>query len=59
MARQKKDHKAFNIRMDAAIFDTFEKYAEDKGQTKTIAVERILKEHLEREGYKIQKNSGN
>lgn len=57
MPREKKDYKALNIRMDAAIYDTLSQYAEDKGQNKTVAVERIIKAHLEKEGYEIKKKT--
>ena len=45
--------------MSSDIYDTLTQYADDKGQNKTVAVERILKEHLEKEGYKIEKKSSN
>lgn len=59
MSKQKKDWTALNIRMSSDIYDTLSQYADDKGQNKTVAVERILKEHLEKEGYKIEKKSSN
>lgn len=59
MSKQKKDWAALNIRMNSAIYDTLSQHADDKGQNKTVAVERILKEHLEKEGYKIEKKSSN
>lgn len=57
MPKQKKDWTALNIRMSSDIYDTLSQYADDKGQNKTVAVERILKEYLEKEGYKIEKKS--
>ena len=57
MSKQKKDWTALNIRMSSDIYDTLTQYADDKGQNKTVAVERIIKEHLEKEGYKIEKKS--
>lgn len=57
MSKQKKDWTALNIRMSSDIYDTLTQYADDKGQNKTVAVERILKEYLEKEGYKIEKKS--
>lgn len=59
MSKQKKDWTALNIRMSSDIYDTLTQYADDKGQNKTVAVERILKEYLEKEGYKIEKKSSN
>lgn len=46
MAQRKKDGKYINLKIDRQIYDAFEKYAEEKGQTKTLALERILKEYL-------------
>ena len=43
--------------MDSVLFDTLTKYATEKGQNKTVAVERILKEHFEKEGYIIEKKA--
>lgn len=59
MSKQKKDWTALNIRMSSDIYDTLTQYADDKGQNKTVTVERILKEPLEKEGYKIEKKSSN
>lgn len=43
MPRQKKDWKALNVKLDASLYDQFAAYCEDLGQTKTTALERILK----------------
>ena len=43
MPRPKKDGKMLNIKIQSDIYNTLEKYCDDKGQTKTIAIERILK----------------
>ena len=51
MPRPKKDGKMLNIKIQSEIYNTLEKYCDDKGQTKTIAIERILKEKFEKEGY--------
>lgn len=42
MPRQKKDAKILNIRLATAVSDSLEKYCEESGQTKTMAVERAL-----------------
>ena len=47
MPRHKKDAKPITFRMDRETADRLEKYADIMGQTKTIAVERILKEHFD------------
>lgn len=44
---QKKDGKMLNLYIDKKVIDRLEKYAEEKGQTKTIAVERLLTKALD------------
>lgn len=51
MPRAKKDYKNISLKMDAKIHAMLVAYADDKGQSLTTAVERILKEKLESEGY--------
>lgn len=58
-AKTKERLDRLNIRMNSGIYDALAQYADDKGQNKTVAVERILKEYLEKEGYKIEKKSSN
>lgn len=48
MPRAKKDGRYINYFIDREIYERLEKYADEKGQTKTIAIERILKEHLDK-----------
>ena len=52
MPKPKKDWTALNIRMNSGIYDALAQYADDKGQNKTVAVERILKEYLEKKDIK-------
>lgn len=47
MARDKKDYIAFNCKLDRDVALRLDKYCEVKGQTKTLAVERILKEYFD------------
>lgn len=47
MPRPKKDGKMLNLYIDKKVIDRLERYAEDKGQTKTIAVERLLTKALD------------
>lgn len=47
MGRSKKDAKVLNIKLDRNIYDRFERYADELGQTKTTAIERILSKHLD------------
>ena len=47
MSREKKDGKRINFYMDRKVLELLDQYCEEVGQTKTIATERILQEHLE------------
>lgn len=49
MARAKKDYKALNIKIESTIYERLENYAEEKGQTKTKAVERLLTKAMDLE----------
>ena len=46
MARIKKDSKSLNCNIDKEVFNLLEEYCNEVGQTKTLAVERILKQFL-------------
>lgn len=46
MPRQKKDGRYINFKIRTEIYEMFERYAEEKGQSKTVAIERILETHL-------------
>jgi hypothetical protein len=48
MAKQNKDWKALNIKLDRTVYEHLEKYCEDTGQSKTVAVERILLKAFEK-----------
>jgi hypothetical protein len=50
MAKQKKDGRYINFYLDRNLFNRLSLYSAQKGQTKTMAIERILKEHLDKEG---------
>ena len=49
MPKPKKDWKALNIKIQSEVYEQLEKYCEETGLSKTVAVERILsktfKEH--------------
>lgn len=49
MPRKKRDTKPFNINMDRIVYDRLEEYAEEMGQTKTMAAERILTRFFDEE----------
>ncbi|MDE6407951.1 MAG: type II toxin-antitoxin system VapB family antitoxin [Anaeroplasmataceae bacterium] len=46
MPKPKKEFKVLNIKIDLEIANLLEKYAYEAGQTKTIVVERALKEYI-------------
>ena len=47
MGRQKKDSKPINLNLDRQLVEQLEQYCEEVGQTKTTALERILRRYLE------------
>lgn len=47
MARQKKDGKMVSLYLDAEVMNRLEEYAKEKGQTKTMAMERLLTKGLD------------
>lgn len=46
MARPKKDGRFINYFIDRDIYERLKRYAEEKGQSMTTAIERILDRHL-------------
>ena len=52
MARAKKEGTYLNVKLRQDIYDRFCQYAEEKGQTKTTAIERILEKALNDEDRK-------
>jgi len=51
MSRPKKDGAYINYYIERELVEKLRDYAEDKGQTMTTALERILREHLIKKGY--------
>ena len=51
MSRPKKEGTHLNIILRQDIYDRFCAYAEEKGQTKTKAIERMIERILELEGF--------
>ena len=47
MPRTKKDAKILNVKLEREIHDKLEKFCEESGQSKTVAVERFLKKCLD------------
>ena len=57
MARVKKDSVAITVKLDREIFELLSKFAEDSGQSKTIAVERAIKMYVDDYYEKMEKVS--
>ena len=55
MAQQKKDYIALHIKMDAPLMRRLEEYCDEAGQTKTMAVERIIGAFLDERDMKRDK----
>ena len=49
MARAKKDGEKISFYVDRLVMEDLRAYAEEKGQTVTMAMERILRTHLDEE----------
>lgn len=47
MPRAKKDGKSINCVIERSIYERLEKYCDEAGQTKTLAIERILKQFFD------------
>ena len=52
MAQPKKDYIPLHIKMDASLMRRLNKYCDEVGQTKTMAVERIIAAFLDAKGKK-------
>ena len=50
MAREKKIGRKVNMILNQQVFNRLKYYSEDKGQTITTAVERILTKYFDEEG---------
>ena len=48
MPRPKKDGRHINYYIDRLIYERLEEYADEKGQTMTMALERILKQFFDK-----------
>lgn len=51
MARPKKDGSYINYYIDRELVEKLRIYAEEKGQTMTTALERMIRDFLTKEGY--------
>ena len=48
MSRPIKDSIPVNIKMDINVYKMLEEYSKEAGQTKTIVIERAVKEYIEK-----------
>ena len=58
MPRKKKDGRHINYYIDRMIFERLEEYADEKGQTMTTALERILKQFFEKTDEEKRESDG-
>ena len=58
MARPKKDGRHINYYIDRLIYERLEEYADEKGQTMTMALERILKQFFDKTDEEKRKSDG-
>ena len=55
MARPRKDGKYINFYMASDVFSALERFSEEHGMTKTMVIERALKQYIEASnGYTIR-----
>ena len=47
MAKKTKEYYLFSIRMDKQTFERLDKFCEDSGQTKTLAMERAINMYID------------
>ena len=55
MPRPKKDGEKVSLYLDKAMMDRLRAYADEKGQTITTAMERIITTHLDDQDHKKEK----
>ena len=58
MARPKKDGRHINYYIDRMIYERLEEYADEKGQTMTMALERILKQFFDKNDEEKKQSDG-
>ena len=58
MPRKKKDGRHINYYIDRMIYERLEEYADEKGQTMTTALERILKQFVDKTDEEKRKSDG-
>ena len=58
MPRPKKDGRHINYYIDRMIYERLEEYADEKGQTMTMALERILKQFFDKTDEEKKQSDG-
>ena len=58
MPRKKKDGRHINYYIDRMIYERLEEYANEKGQTMTMALERILKQFFDKNDEEKKQSDG-
>ena len=58
MPRKKKDGRHINYYIDRMIYERLEEYADEKGQTMTMALERILKQFFDKNDEETKQSDG-
>lgn len=58
MPRKKKDGRHINYYIDRMIYERLEEYADEKGQTMTMALERILKQFFDKNDEEKKQSDG-
>ena len=58
MPRKKKDGRHINYYIDRMIYERLEEYADEKGQTMTTALKRILKQFFDKTDEEKRKSDG-
>ena len=58
MPRKKKDGRHINYYIDRLIYERLEEYADEKGQTMTTALERILKQFFDKNEEEKKQSDG-
>ena len=58
MPRKKKDGRHINYYIDRMIYERLEEYADEMGQTMTMALERILKQFFDKNDEEKKQSDG-
>ena len=58
MPRKKKDGRHINYYIERLIYERLEEYADEKGQTMTMALERILKQFFDKNDEEKKQSDG-